>query len=80
MSDDLAEVRACLRLVELEQGMCDELLAAVAREVAEGKLEVLGEADRLAEADMLRGGPVTGAHKRAIDTLRERLEAGDVEV
>lgn len=57
----------------------ERLLAAVRKEIAKGKLGVLGAAEWLAEADMLRGEPVTGAHKRGIHMMRERLEkeAGD---
>ena len=43
--------------------------------VREAKLAVLEEANAMAEADMLAGNPVEGAHHRAIDALRDSIEA-----
>ncbi len=52
----------------------DDCLDGIMERADAYALAVLDEANAQAEADMLRGNPVEGAHGRAIQALRAKIE------
>lgn len=46
----------------------------VAAAIRADRIAMLREINRRAEADMLNGNPITGAHHRAIEAIRKEVE------
>lgn len=51
------------------------VLSSVTQARTRAQIEILEQVNAAAEADMLRGNPVTGAHHRAIEAKLKELRA-----